>query len=136
MRTSLARRGFLKAIGFAPAAIPMAGRAMAESALTAGFGVPDVPYASPAGSMISRWSAVGMAKATWAALAKKSEKEEHEWRHAMAFRIGGLEPDIAACRSWSPSFAARAQLRRDMDRAAYLRGARKQLYGWKDDWDD
>jgi hypothetical protein len=140
VKSSVARRGFLKAIGFAPAAVPLAGRALAEQALqqTMGGGVPEMPVGQPFGIAggLSRWSAVGMAKSLWASLAKETDEKERSWRHAMAFRVGALEPDIAACKSWSHSFAARVQQQRDFEMADTLRRSRKRLYGWKDDWEE
>lgn len=126
MKQQLGRRSLLKTLGLSPIAAPMMGRVAAEQALGASalgvIGPAEYPtgYGGP-------WSQSSLGEMAWKALQKRREQAGQEYRRSIAYRLGALETNIAACGSWSPSFALSMQRRKDDAREAELDDMRRQL---------
>lgn len=134
MKDGLGRRSLLKLLGVSPVAAPMMGRVAAEHALQSAG-----PYGGPVGyptqlSGVVAWVRASLPKAVWKALNRERDERDAQFRLRIAYRLGALEHDIAAMRSWSPAFALSQQMKRDFAHRDWMEESRHKL--WPQDDDD
>lgn len=125
---AVARRGFLRLLGAAPIALPVAAREAASK-----VGVSTLGYGMPSGGLhrgppteiggdnewIKQWAADAFS------LARRAER----WEEIRSNPVGTLDPDLACSRSLSMSAAIRIQRERNFERsiAGEQRSARRRF---------
>lgn len=125
---AVARRGFLRLLGAAPIALPVAAREAASKVgvSTLGYGMPSSGFAQ--GCVPSSGDDKGWIK-QWAIDAFSLAKRAERWEEIKDNPVGALDPDLACSRSLSMSAAIRIQRQRNFERsiAGEQRSARRRF---------
>lgn len=124
------RRELMKLLGLAPIAATSATRELAAtlaspSTMTLAAGAATSATATPTG-----YGVMGIfGKALGAKLEVLRELAEQELWSKRNIRVGGVDADLAALKSTSPTFKARKQFERDAEENEFLVRSRRTMWG-------